>query len=57
MPYIEERLKKYFKETGFDAIEVYYQDGHWVCCIMTGCQGESKPTINEAIISAIEDGK
>ena len=54
---IEERLKEYFKETGFDAIEVYYgEDGQWTCCVMTGCQGEPKPTINEAILSAIEEG-
>ena len=54
---IEDRLKAYFDETGFDAIEIYYIRGVWVCCIMNGCQGKPKPTINEAIISAIEEGK
>ena len=55
---MEERLKEYFNKTGFDAIEIYLKkDGLWTCCIMTGSEGEPKPTINEAIQSAITEVK
>jgi len=56
---IEERLKEYFEETGFDAVEIYYnkEDDTWTCCIMTGSQGEDKQDIEGAVISAIVEGK